>query len=154
MHRRRTLRRATAPARAGRNGDTGSVAVEAAILAPAVVMLVLIVALVGRIQSTGGVVDAAARAGARAASLERTREGAQQKAEAAMRDVLDRQHVACAELSVPPVVFTPGAGGLVTVHAEVRCTVRFDRLTLNGVPGRTELTGQFASVVDRYRGTG
>ncbi|MER5639418.1 TadE/TadG family type IV pilus assembly protein [Kitasatospora sp. NPDC002227] len=127
---------------------------EAAIVAPAVVVMVLIVVLGGRIQSAGGVVDAAARAGARAASLERGGTQAQKDAaRIAVQAVLAGEHVDCpAELE--PVQVGSGPDGLQTVTVVVDCTVQFDRLTLRWVPGSAKLHGQFTSVVDRHRGTG
>ncbi|MDH6575160.1 TadE/TadG family type IV pilus assembly protein [Kitasatospora sp. MAP5-34] len=137
--------------------DSGSVAVEAAILVPAVVALVLIVAGVGRIQTTGGVVDAAARAGARAASLARTPEGAQQAAEDAARDVFDKQHVPCTDLQIsqpPSDPVTIGTEVLQTVDVRVTCNVPLGYLVVDGTPGSKTLKGEFVSVVDRYRSAG
>ncbi|GAA2148494.1 hypothetical protein GCM10009760_40620 [Kitasatospora kazusensis] len=142
---------------ARRPPDSGSVAVEAAILVPAVVALALIVAGVGRIQTTGGVVDAAARAGARAASLARTPEGAQQAAEDAARGVFSEQHVPCTDLQITqpssdPVTVNNGA--LQTVDVRVVCTVRLGWLLVDGMPGSKTLKGEFSSVIDRYRSAG
>ncbi len=150
----RGVRGAVLRAASRRGPDTGSVAVEAAILAPAVVALVLIVAAVGRIQTTGGVVDAAARAGARAASLARTPEGAQQAAEDAMRDVFAKQHVPCDDLQISPVASTEvtiGTEVLESVDVKVTCTISFGYLLVDGMPGSKTLTGRFSSVIDRYR---
>lgn len=139
-----------------RGPDAGSFAIEAAIIAPVVVLFVLIVVVVGRIQTTGGVVDAAARAGARAASLARTQEGAQQAAEQAAREVLTQQHVPCTDESVSPVVFDPAGADAQpeTVSITVTCTVSLGHLTVDGAPGSKTMVGEFTSVVDRYRGTG
>jgi Flp pilus assembly protein TadG len=52
--------------------DQGSAAVEMAILAPALVALLLLVTLAGRVTTADNIVRRAAADGARAASLERT----------------------------------------------------------------------------------
>lgn len=140
----------------GRVRDSGSVAVEAAILAPAVVVLVMIVVVVGRIQTTGGVVDAAARAGARAASLARTPEAARQAAEDAVREVFTRQRVPCTEEKIQSFEDVPpedGPAGLGTVSLTVTCEVPLGQLAVDGLPGTKTLTGSFTSVIDRYRST-
>lgn len=139
-----------------RRGDEGSAALEAAILAPVLVAFALIAIGAGRIQSTGGVVDAAARSGARAASLARTPEGAQQAASDAVSEVLRAQGVRCDQAVAPPVEYgtldTP-SGQLDTVTVRISCTVRLDDLLVDFVPGSKTMTGSFTSVLDRYRGT-
>ncbi|AUG81075.1 hypothetical protein CFP65_6419 [Kitasatospora sp. MMS16-BH015] len=128
---------------------------EAAILAPAVVLLVLFVTLVGRIQSAQGVVDAAARAGARAAtiSVRQDPETAKQQAEDAMNAVLKDGGVSCAPLTVgDPTFRLDGPDGLQTVEVTIGCDVPVgDLLLLNGGWGHKHLASGFVSVVDRYR---
>ncbi|MDH6125335.1 TadE/TadG family type IV pilus assembly protein [Kitasatospora sp. GP82] len=137
--------------------DAGSVAVEAAIIIPVVVIFVMIAVVAGRIQTTGGVVDAAARSGARAASLARTPEGARQAADDAAQEVFRDQRVPCSDTSIAPVEYgtisTP-TGQLDTVSVTVSCKVALDYLSVGGVPGSRTMTGRFTSVIDRYRGTG
>ncbi|WP_405020238.1 pilus assembly protein [Kitasatospora sp. NBC_00070] len=141
---------------AGGSGDRGSAALEAAIIAPVLVVFVLIVVAAGRIQSTGGVVDAAARSGARAASLARTPEGAQQAAGDAVLEVLRGQGVPCPQPVNPPIEYgtleTP-AGPVTTVTVQVSCTVRLSDLLIDITPGSKTMTASFTSVLDHYRGT-
>ncbi|MEV4555401.1 TadE/TadG family type IV pilus assembly protein [Kitasatospora sp. NPDC049285] len=136
--------------------ERGSLAIEAAVVVPVVLAFVLMAVAAGRIQTTGAVVDAAARSAARAASLARTPEGAQQAAATAAAGVLDSREVHCAAEPVGPPEYgtldAPG-GQLVTVTVTVSCTVPLsDLLHLGGAPGHKTLTGRFTSVVDRYRG--
>jgi len=137
--------------------DSGSVAIEAAILAPVLLTFVLIAVVAGRIQTTGGVVDAAARSGARAASLARSADGAQQAAAEAVQEVFKDRGVRCTDAAGSPVEFgtleTP-TGTLRTVTVKVSCTVSLDYLLVAGTPGTKTMTSTFTSVVDRYRGTG
>lgn len=135
--------------------DAGAVPVEAALLLPVVLAFVLIVIAAGRVQSTGAVVDSAARAGARAASLA-GEASARDAAENAVRDLLGRREVHCTHDPTTGVGFgtvpSPG-GGLDTVTVRVSCTVPLsDLLGVNGLGGQKTMTGEFTSVVDRYRG--
>ncbi|MFD9129756.1 TadE/TadG family type IV pilus assembly protein [Kitasatospora sp. NPDC059571] len=139
-----------------RRPDGGSVPIEAALLVPVVLAFVLMVVAAGRVQTTGAVVDAAARAGARAASLARTDDGADQAAADAVQGVLGRRGVHCRQDPGSPLTrgtLTTGAVQLGTVTVRVRCTVPLsDLLGVDGVPGEKTMTGEFTSVVDRYRG--
>ncbi|WP_354643311.1 TadE family protein [Kitasatospora camelliae] len=139
-----------------RRGDRGEVAVEVALLAPVLVAFVMIIVAAGRVQSTGAVIDAAARAGARAASLARTPEGAEEAALEAVRSTLDESQVRCAVprdgLVGHDRLDTP-SGPLETVTVRVSCTVPFgDLMSVDGLPGEKTFTGEFTSVVDLHRG--
>jgi Flp pilus assembly protein TadG len=136
--------------------DGGSVPIEAALLLPVVLAFVLIVVAAGRVQTAGAVVDAAARAGARAASLARTDAGADQAAADAVQDVLGRRGLHCAQDPNQPIsrgTLATGGGELATVTVRVRCAVPLrDLLGVDGLQGDKTMTGEFTSVVDRYRG--
>jgi Flp pilus assembly protein TadG len=143
-----------------RRGDRGAVAVEAAMLVPFVLVFVLIAVAAGRIQTAGGVVDSAARAGARTASLARAQAdpqagGSDKVVDSAVQAVLKDQDLVCARESTDPPQYgtlaTP-AGPVGTVTVTVHCTVRLDDLLLAGLPGSKTMTGEFTSVIDRYRG--
>jgi len=60
------------PAISGADGERGSMSVELAVIAPALVLLMLLVAFGGRLVEARGAIDGAARDAARAASLART----------------------------------------------------------------------------------
>ncbi|MGK4584321.1 TadE/TadG family type IV pilus assembly protein [Kitasatospora sp. HPMI-4] len=130
---------------------------EAALVVPALVLFVMIAVVAGRIQTTGGVVDAAARSGARAASLARSPDGARQAAQDAAREVFRDQRVPCGDAETAPVEYgtidTP-TGPLTTVSVTVSCKVALDYLSVGGMPGSRTMTSRFTSVIDRYRGTG
>ncbi|MFE1322256.1 TadE/TadG family type IV pilus assembly protein [Kitasatospora phosalacinea] len=139
-----------------RAADRGSFAIEAALLVPVVLSFALMAVAAGRLQTTGAVVDAAARAGARAASLARSPEAARQDAADAVGQALAARSVKCtAEPTGDPQygsLATTG-GTLTTVTVRVSCTVPLsDLLGLDGVPGSKTVTGTFTSVLDRYRG--
>ncbi|MER7579284.1 TadE/TadG family type IV pilus assembly protein [Kitasatospora sp. NPDC097691] len=136
--------------------DGGGVAIEAAIVAPAVVGLVLVAIAAGRVQTAAGTVEAAARAGARTASLQRDPDVVEAQAKESALATLGQQGVVCrnrdvrveaGQLKVPD-------GTVRTVKVTVVCDVELADLVggPSGVPVTKHLVGEFTSVVDRYRG--
>lgn len=142
--------------RTARAPDRGAFALEAAVLAPALVMLVCVVVAAGRITLAGQAVDAAARSAAREASLARTPADARARAEAAARRTLAQEGISCAVLGI--TVDTKGLGAPIgragTVRAEITCRVGLSDVALPGLPGDKTLRASYTSVVDRYRERG
>ncbi|MFI2415123.1 TadE/TadG family type IV pilus assembly protein [Streptomyces sp. NPDC018947] len=136
-----------------RGGDEGSVAIEAAIVIPPLIMFVCLAIAGGRIVTSGSKIDAAAEDAAREASIHRTAASAQAAAQAAAAESLDDQGIACASSSV--AIDTSGlsvpVGQVGTVTVTVTCTVNLSDLLLPGVPGAKSLTSTATSVVDQYR---
>ncbi|MFH8767338.1 TadE family protein [Streptomyces althioticus] len=133
-----------------RGGDEGSVAIEAAIVIPPLIMFVCLAIAGGRIVTSGSKIDAAAEDAAREASIHRTASSAQAAAHAAAAESLDDQGIACASSSV--AIDTSGLSVPVgTVTVTVTCTVNLSDLLLPGVPGAKSLTSTATSVVDQYR---
>ncbi|WP_448060639.1 TadE/TadG family type IV pilus assembly protein [Cellulomonas hominis] len=133
--------------------ERGSASLELAILAPALLLLLGLVALAGRVQVAAGAVEHAATSAAREASLARTADGAQSTATAtAVRD-LEGQDIRCASSSV--TVDTSGFGAPLgqsaTVSASVTCTVSFADLAVPGLPGSRTMTATATSPIDRFR---
>ncbi|MFF2952595.1 TadE/TadG family type IV pilus assembly protein [Kitasatospora sp. NPDC057965] len=150
--RRFTVRR---PTRAARRSDGGSTAVEAAIIAPAVVALILVAVAAGRVQTAGGTVEAAARSAARTASLARSVDGMDGAAKAAAEHAMEQQGVHCrtSKVEVRHGELVSHGATLATVEVTVRCEVGLgDLIGGPDVPLTKTLTGWFVSVVDRYRG--
>ena len=136
--------------------ERGSLAVEAAILVPALLMFLMLVIAAGRAETAGGVVDAAARDGARSASLTRTSDAAVQAAQDTVNATLAQEGVSCRDQR-PAVVdtsdFAPALGQTGEVTVTVSCTVSLADLTVPGLalPGSITMTSSFTSVVDAYR---
>jgi Flp pilus assembly protein TadG len=136
--------------------DKGSVAIEAAIVLPPLIMFLCLAIAGGRLVTSGAKIDAAAEDAAREASIHRTAAAAQDAAHAAALESLDDQGITCASTSVS--VNTGGLNapvgqvGMVTVT--VSCTVNLSDLLLPGVPGARTLTSTATSVVDQYRQRG
>ncbi|MFE9882284.1 TadE/TadG family type IV pilus assembly protein [Streptomyces sp. NPDC005784] len=132
--------------------DAGSVAIEAAIVLPSLIMFLCLAIAGGRIVISGAKIDAAAEDAAREASIHRTAASAQSAARAAAAESLADQGIACASTTVH--VNTGGlsvpVGQVGTVSVTVTCTVRLSDLLLPA-PGVRTLTSTATSVVDMYR---
>ncbi|MFE5923616.1 TadE/TadG family type IV pilus assembly protein [Streptomyces sp. NPDC056468] len=134
-------------------GDDGSVAIEAAILVPPLIMFLCLAIAGGRLVMSGAKIDAAAEDAAREASIHRTVASAQDAARAAATESLEDQGITCASTDV--TINTSGlnvaVGQVGTVTVTVNCTVGLADLLLPGVPGTGTLTSTATSVVDQYR---
>ncbi|MFC9076737.1 TadE family protein [Streptomyces sp. NPDC057062] len=134
-------------------GDEGSVALEAAIIMPSLIMFVCLAIAGGRLVTSGAKIDAAAEDAAREASLHRTAASAQQAAHQAATESLTDQGITCASthVAVDTGGLTVAIGQVGTVTVTVNCTVNLSDLLLPGVPGTRTLTSRATSVVDQYR---
>ncbi len=133
-------------------------AIEAALLVPAVMVFLAVAVAVGRVETLSGTVDESARTAARTLSLDRswtTVEEAKVVATKAVNEVLAQQGVSCPATTVDVHLGTlPGtaAGTLDTVAVDVSCTTTvLDLLPAKWVPASVTLTGHFSSVKDHYR---
>jgi Flp pilus assembly protein TadG len=130
--------------------ERGSVAVEVAVLAPALVALMLLVVFAGRVSDAEAEVRRAASQGARAASLRQNAAGAVDAATEAVHGNLADSGFACGRLNVEVDAAQLQPGGSVTVV--VRCTADMSDVALLGVPGSRTFVARAVEVVDRYRG--
>ncbi|MBN1173095.1 MAG: pilus assembly protein [Micromonosporaceae bacterium] len=142
-----TRNRRVRPVTAAR--DAGSATAELTLITPLLVMFLLLVVLCGRLVSAQLDLDAAASAGARAASLARTDRTAPAAAEHAALDTLASRVVTCQNASVT-LTGTLTPGGAVTVR--VTCEVPLGDLVLLDVPGHRDVAGEATSPVDQWRG--
>jgi Flp pilus assembly protein TadG len=132
--------------------DRGTVAVEVAIVAPAIIVLLVLVMLAARLSQAGAEVQSAATAAARAASQQATPGGASsegtQVAEASLRDA----GMSCSpgDVVVDTEAMVPGG----SVSVTVRCTTQLADMALLAVPGRRTFEHTATEVVDTYRGGG
>ncbi|WP_136313469.1 TadE/TadG family type IV pilus assembly protein [Actinomyces procaprae] len=130
-----------------RRGERGTMSVEMVVIAPALLMIVMLVVAAGRWVSAEGMTQAAARDAARAASMERSA-GMAASAAAASLAAAD---TANAECSSATDVSDFSRGG--TVKVTVSCRVRLADLGLVFLPGTTTVTSTSISPVDTWRGT-
>ena len=134
--------------------DRGIAALELAILAPAILLLICFVIAAGRTSIAQGAIDAAARAAARQASIAPNLGAAERAAYAGAAAALHGDGLNC-----QPTVTLPGllsafgtrAGQPAEVHAFVVCVVRLSDLAIAGIPGSIRLTAAFSSPIDPFR---
>lgn len=124
-------------------------ALELAILAPAVIVMLLLVVGFGRVTHARQLVDQAAAAAARAASLADSPGAARSSAEQAARDTLTGAGLACQAAGVEVDVSDFRPGGILTVR--LSCTADLSGLALAGVPGAVTLDAVAASPLEPYR---
>lgn len=127
--------------------ERGSMSVEMIVLVPVLLLIVMIAVAGGRLVSAEGMVQAAARDAARAASIERSAG----EADAAARRSLAAADTANAQCSGGVDVGGFGRGG--TVTATVRCRVELSDLGLVFLPGATTVSASSTAPVDTWRGT-
>jgi Flp pilus assembly protein TadG len=134
------------------HGDRGSIAVEVAVIAPALLFLMILVVYAGKVSEADGNIERAASEAARAASLRQHPGDATTDAQAAAAANLTAAGVPCLTLTtiVDTDDFAPGG----TVTVTVRCEASMADVTLLGVPGRRTFTATAVEVIDTYRGDG
>lgn len=132
--------------------EDGVLAVETAVIAPAVLVLLLLVIYVARAVGADTQVQAAAARAARAASMEASHAAAIDAATAAAQHNLGGAGIDCHQMHIDIDAEQFGAGSTVTVN--VGCQLANTDLALLAVPGTRWSTARAAHVVDRYRGGG
>ncbi len=133
--------------------ERGSVTLELAILTPALILLLGLLILGGRVEVAASAVEQAAAAAARAASLERNVAAAQVAAESAVDRETAARDIRCVtttvEVDASGLTAPLGTSASVTVRAS--CTVTMTDLAVPGLPGSRTITAEATSAVDRYR---
>jgi Flp pilus assembly protein TadG len=126
----------------GRRGERGSATVELAVAAPAVLALVGLVVLAGRVETAHQVVAQAAEDAARAATLARSTPAMSDEARSAAAADLGGRDCGAFTVSVSGSL-APGS----VLSARVTCTTG-----LGILPGTFTATGTGSAVVDIFRG--
>jgi Flp pilus assembly protein TadG len=137
-----------------RRGDSGSAAIEVAILAPALFAILALAIGVMRVEVAGEAVDSSAHDAARAASISRNGTDAHAAALTAANTTLHKQGLVCSTLTVTVDTsqFARLVGQAAAVTATVTCKVDLSDIALPGTPGSKTLTSSFTSVIDQYSG--
>jgi Flp pilus assembly protein TadG len=136
--------------RDGRRRERGSLALEFALVVPALFMLLALVFAYGRVSQVNGTMEAGVRDAARSASQARDAAAALVTAERVVRTALGPGATSClGNLRVELVTtFVPGTA--VTVSAE--CSYSMQDLGLPGMPGSVTTRSIFSSPLDPNRG--
>ncbi len=139
--------------RVRRDRERGSVTLELAIVFPAVLLLLVVVVLAGRLQVATGAVENAAAAAAREASIARTADAARTAATATAADTLAQQGITCSPstVAVDTTGFAVPVGRPAQVAVTIRCAIPLDDLAIPGLPGARVISADATSVLDRYR---
>jgi Flp pilus assembly protein TadG len=130
-------------------GDEGFAALELAILAPVIFVLLLLVVGFGRVTHGRQLVDRAAAAGARAAALSSGPGPAAEAGRQAAADTLSLAGISCVGMRVDVDTTAFGPGG--EVRTRVRCTADLSGLALAGLPGRLTMTAAAVAPLETYR---
>lgn len=135
--------------------ERGSAAVEMALLAPLLGVLVLVVIFGGRLALARQTVQVAAADAARAASIERTAGDAQRSATQVAQATLANQGVTCAASSIDVDTrgFKRPPGTPATTTVTIHCDLTTADLSLP-LPGTIPVTATSSSELDVYRGRG
>lgn len=135
-------------------GERGSVTLEAVILIPAFLLFVALVIAAGRVAVARQGVQTAAAEAARQASIARTAEQANTKAQAGALQTLADQQLRCLSSSVVTDTsgFAAPVGTPASVSATVTCEVDLAGIAIPGLPGSLTITASFQSPLDTYRG--
>lgn len=131
--------------------DQGSVAAEASVATPFLVMLLVFVAVfVHRGVDVRIRIDDAAHQAARAASIERTPAAATSAAESTATGALSAAGVLCRSLSVHTTTHGMRLGGG-SVSVTVSCDVDVSEALIIGIPGTKRLSASAIEPVDIWR---
>jgi Flp pilus assembly protein TadG len=136
-----------------RDPQAGSAAVEVALIAPGLLVLMALLIFGGRNALATGAVEQAAVDAARAASLARTSADADIAASTAAERSLADQDLACSTISVDIDTdgFSTQPGQAAPVTTTIACTLRLSDLALPGIPGSKTIAASAVSVIDTYR---
>ncbi len=137
----------------GAHADRGAfAALELVILVPFVIVMMLLVVGFGRVERGRQLVDQAAQAASRAASLSINPDAAQTAALQAAEQTLGGGGLSCSAVTVTVDTSAFYAGGQVTAH--LACRADLSQLALAGLPGSTRLTADSTSPLEKYRQLG
>ena len=136
--------------------DEGAASLEVVVLTPALVLLLGLLVLAGRVALARTSVEQAADEAARSASIARTAAGARRAAEDGAQRALSAQSLRCARVDVAVDVggFAVPVGQPARVTATVTCVVALADLALPGFPGSRTVTATAVSPLDTYRERG
>lgn len=134
-----------------RQRDRGASAVEVAILAPGLLLLIAFAVMVMRIEIAGESVDASAHDAARAASISRNASDARTAGNRAATNTLQNDGLRCLpQVHVDVSQFARPIGQPASVTAVVTCRVKLSDIAIPGLPGTKTMTSTFTSPIDQY----
>ena len=133
-----------------RRRETGSMAVEMAIIIPSLLLIFGLIYAYGRAAQVNGTLEAGTRDAARSATIARSYDEAQDRAERVVRIAVKQLPQSCQSTVRVRVSRNFAPGEPITVDAE--CSYRLSDLGLPGAPGDITAKSSFTSMLDPYRG--
>ncbi len=127
-------------------------ALELVILTPFIIVMMLLIVGFGRVERGRQLVDQAAQAASRAASLTVSPAAAQTAAKQAAEHTLSDGGLSCSSMTVNIDTSAFYAGGQVTAH--LSCQADLSQLAMAGLPGSTRLSSDSTSPLEQYRPLG
>ncbi|WP_454295887.1 TadE/TadG family type IV pilus assembly protein [Salana multivorans] len=136
--------------------ERGSMSVEAAVLAPALLLLLAAVIAGGRIALAHNTLDHVAHETARIAATARTSADATTTAVTGATGSLQEQDLACTDLQVTldTTGFATPTGTAASIPVQVTCTLRLSDVAIPGLPGSITLHASATRALDTYRERG
>jgi Flp pilus assembly protein TadG len=133
--------------------ERGSVSLELAVLAPALLLVIGLLVFAGRTATASLSVREAASDAARQASLAFDAGDARVQARAAALDTLAQQDLHCARttVTIDTSAFAAPIGTPGTVTATVICLVSLSDVSVPGIPGSKTVQATRSSALDTFR---
>jgi len=135
-----------------RRGETGSLAIEMAMIAPGLLLIFALIFAYGRAAQVNGTLESGTRDAARSVTIARSYDEALERANAVLLDALASAPQSCQDSMRLRIVGEYEPGEPVTVEAQ--CTYELSDLGLPGAPGDITAESSFTSMLDPYRGLG
>lgn len=136
--------------RARRRTESGSLAVEMAMVAPGLLLIFGLIFAYGRAAQVNGTLESGTRDAARSVTMARSYDDALERAHVVLLDALKDAPQSCQDSLDLKITgrYEPGEAVTVTAH----CTYDLSDLGLPGAPGTLTAESSFTSMLDPYRG--
>ena len=131
-------------------GETGSLAVEMAMIAPGLLLIFALIFAYGRAAQVNGTLESGTRDAARSVTMARSYDDARDRANAVLLDAMKDAPQSCQNSLDLQITGDYQPGQPVTVTA--RCTYDLSDLGLPGAPGTLTAESSFTSMLDPSRG--
>ena len=138
------------PLSSRRRDESGSLAIEMAMVAPGLLLIFALIFAYGRAAQVNGTLESGTRDAARSVTMARSYDDALERAKAVMLDAMKDAPQSCQSSLKLTIVGDYEPGEPVTVSTD--CTYDLSDLGLPGAPGEITAKSSFTSMLDPYRG--
>ena len=135
---------------AGRCDESGSLAIELAMVAPGILLIFGLIFAYGRVGQVNGTLESGTRDAARSVTLARSYDDALDRAKAVVLDAMKDAPQSCQDTLQVRITGDYESGEPVTVTTQ--CSYDLSDLGLPGAPGTLDAESSFTSMLDPYRG--